>query len=38
MKKVRALRAVDSQRGSTYDVVKPSGWVAPDLSDLVNID
>lgn len=35
MKKVRALSAVDSARGSTYDVVKPEGWVPPDLSDLV---
>lgn len=35
MKKVRALREDDSKRGSTYDVVKPSGWKAPDLSDLV---
>lgn len=37
MKKVRAERAVDSARGSTYDVVKPPGWVAPDLSDLVSV-
>jgi predicted HAD superfamily Cof-like phosphohydrolase len=35
MKKVRALRAVDSARGSTYDVVKPPGWEAPSLTDLV---
>lgn len=35
MKKVRALRVIDSKRGSTYDVVKPEGWQAPDLSDLV---
>lgn len=35
MKKVRALRAVDSARGSTYDVVKPEGWVPPSLTDLV---
>lgn len=35
MKKVRALRAVDSKRGSTYDVVKPEGWVPPSLTDLV---
>jgi len=35
MKKVRAERAVDSARGSTYDVVKPPGWLAPNLSDLV---
>lgn len=35
MTKVRALRAEDSTRGSTYDVVKPAGWQAPDHSDLV---
>lgn len=35
MKKVRAAREVDSQRSSTYDVVKPPGWVAPVLTDLV---
>lgn len=35
MKKVRALRKEDSARGSVYDVVKPEGWIAPDLSDLV---
>lgn len=35
MKKVRALRAVDSARGSTYDVIKPPGWTAPVLTDLV---
>lgn len=35
MKKVRAERAVDSTRGSTYDVIKPPGWCPPDLSDLV---
>lgn len=35
MAKVRAERADQSARGSTFDVVKPEGWVAPDLSDLV---
>lgn len=35
MAKVRALRESDSKRGSTFDVVKPPGWKAPDLSDLV---
>jgi predicted HAD superfamily Cof-like phosphohydrolase len=35
MSKVRAERASDSKRGSTYDVVKPPGWKAPDLLDLV---
>jgi len=37
MSKVRAKRAEDSVRGSTFDVVKPPGWKAPDLSDLVDI-
>ena len=36
MKKIRAERASDSQRNSTFDVVKPAGWTAPDLSDLVS--
>lgn len=35
MLKQRALKAEDSKRGSTYDVVKPEGWQPPDLSDLV---
>lgn len=26
----------DSKRGSPHDVVKPEGWVAPDLTDLVS--
>jgi predicted HAD superfamily Cof-like phosphohydrolase len=30
MKKVRAETAQDSKRGSTFDVVKPAGWKAPD--------
>lgn len=30
MKKVRALRAGDSERGSTFDVVKPPGWQPPN--------
>lgn len=29
MTKVRALVASDSKRGTTYDVVKPPGWVPP---------
>lgn len=28
-------RAADSKRGSSFDVIKPRGWVAPDLRDLV---
>jgi predicted HAD superfamily Cof-like phosphohydrolase len=35
MKKVRALRQEDSKRGSTYDIVKPAGFVAPTLTDLI---
>jgi len=35
MAKVRAERSADSKRGSGFDVVKPAGWSAPDLSDLV---
>jgi predicted HAD superfamily Cof-like phosphohydrolase len=35
MKKVRALRTEDSKRGSTYDIVKPAGFVAPTLTDLI---
>lgn len=36
MAKVRALREEDSARGGTYDIIKPEGWTAPDLSDLVS--
>lgn len=35
MKKVRASEAEQSKRKSTQDVIKPDGWKAPDLSDLV---
>lgn len=35
MKKERALSATQSKRGSTYDIIKPAGWVSPTLSDLV---
>tara|TARA_R110000868_G_scaffold41460_2_gene141730 strand:- start:2914 stop:3303 length:390 start_codon:yes stop_codon:yes gene_type:complete len=35
MKKVRALRPEDSKRGSIYDIVKPAGFVAPTLTDLI---
>ena len=35
MKKMRVEREEDSKRGSKYDVVKPPGWTAPDLTDLV---
>ena len=35
MKKIRAMKPEDSKRGSTYDIVKPAGWVAPTLDDLL---
>jgi predicted HAD superfamily Cof-like phosphohydrolase len=36
MQKVKALKDEDSKRGSgAYDVVKPKGWKAPKLDDLV---
>lgn len=40
MSKVRALRAEDSDRGSTLDVVKPLGWVGPEtkLKEILSWD
>lgn len=35
MAKVRAEDASESKRGSSFDVVKPKGWVAPNHKDLV---
>jgi predicted HAD superfamily Cof-like phosphohydrolase len=35
MKKVKATKASDSKRGYVHDVVKPPGWVPPNLADLV---
>lgn len=35
MQKVRAEKAGDSKRGTSFDVIKPPGWVAPDHTDLV---
>lgn len=35
MQKIRAERPSDSKRGSVYDVVKPEGWQAPNLKDLI---
>lgn len=35
MAKVRAEKKEDSKRNSTYDVVKPQGWLPPDHHDLV---
>ena len=33
MKKVKGV----SKRSDQYDVIKPDGWVAPDLTDLVQV-
>ena len=35
MKKQRSLRGDKAKRGGQYDVVKPAGWKAPELSDLL---
>jgi predicted HAD superfamily Cof-like phosphohydrolase len=35
MSKVRALKEGDSKRGSTYDVIKPSGWVPPQGATII---
>jgi len=35
MAKVRATSKEQSTRGSTFDVVKPEGWVAPSHTDLM---
>lgn len=35
MAKVRAERAGDSKRGSTFDVIKPEGWTPPSHIDLI---
>lgn len=37
MQKVRAASASESTRNSTHDVVKPPGWKAPNLDDLVSL-
>lgn len=36
MKKVRAERAEDSKRGSTFDVIKPPEWRPPSHIDIVS--
>lgn len=36
MRKVRVLKADDSKRGSTYDVIKPPGWAPASLYDLLD--
>lgn len=35
MTKVRATSKLESARGTTYDVVKPTGWLPPSHEDLV---
>jgi predicted HAD superfamily Cof-like phosphohydrolase len=35
MQKVRAQHAGDSKRGSTFDVVKPEGWQAPLIEEVL---
>ena len=35
MAKVRAQRAEESTRGSTFDVVKPKGWTPPDVRGIL---
>jgi predicted HAD superfamily Cof-like phosphohydrolase len=35
MSKERALREADSKRGSTYDVIKPAGWVPPQTEAII---
>lgn len=35
MQKIRAVDSSASKRSNANDVVKPPGWTAPDLSDLV---
>ena len=38
MNKIRAQSPDESERGSTFDVVKPEGWEPPILSDLMNMN
>lgn len=35
MSKERVTKASDSKRGSTWDVVKPAGWIAPRTEEIV---
>lgn len=35
MSKIRVTNADDSKRGTTHDVLKPEGWVAPQFRDLL---
>lgn len=36
MSKVRAETKEQSKRGSTYDIVKPKGWVPPAIEDIID--
>ena len=36
MEKIRAQRADQSKRSSTFDVVKPEGWQKPKMLDILN--
>jgi predicted HAD superfamily Cof-like phosphohydrolase len=36
MSKVRANSASESKRGSSLDVVKPTGWKGPDIEGVLN--
>lgn len=35
MKKIRARFEEESKRGSTHDVIKPSGWEPPDIAGVL---
>ena len=35
MAKVRAERASDSKRSSSFDVIKPPGWTAPNITQVI---
>jgi predicted HAD superfamily Cof-like phosphohydrolase len=35
MSKERATKATDSKRGSTFDVIKPAGWVGPQTDAII---
>lgn len=36
MSKVRAERPGDSKRGTSFDVIKPPGWQAPDIQAVID--
>jgi predicted HAD superfamily Cof-like phosphohydrolase len=35
MRKIRAMKSEESKRGSSYDIVKPAGWVGPDIEGVL---